>query len=129
MKAARALQAARLVLYDHLVSKGALKLVGAEAELIYVGKESGHHTLPQEGIIEMMVRLARSGRRVLRLKGRRPLHLRPRRRSTRPGSGWRALRSSPRHQRRAGRGTAPRHAADAPRPRRVACLRHRPPAR
>ena len=72
VKAARALQAARLVLYDHLVSKEVLKLVGAEAELIYVGKESGHHTLPQEGIIEMMERLARSGRRVLRLKGGDP---------------------------------------------------------
>ena len=72
VKAARALQAARLVLYDHLVSKEVLKLVGAEADLVYVGKESGHHTLPQEGIIEMMVRLARSGRRVLRLKGGDP---------------------------------------------------------
>jgi uroporphyrin-III C-methyltransferase len=72
VKAARALQAARLVLYDHLVSKEVLKLVGAEADLVYVGKESGHHTLPQEDIIQMMVRLARSGRRVLRLKGGDP---------------------------------------------------------
>jgi len=72
VKAARALQAARLVLYDHLVSKEVLKLVGGGADLVYVGKESGHHTLPQEGIIDMMVRMARSGRRVLRLKGGDP---------------------------------------------------------
>jgi uroporphyrin-III C-methyltransferase len=72
VKAARALAAARLVLYDHLVSKAVLALVPPDADLIYVGKESGHHTLPQEGIIDVMLRLARSGRRVLRLKGGDP---------------------------------------------------------
>lgn len=72
VKAARALQAARLVLYDHLVSKDVLKLVDPAADLVYVGKESGHHTLPQENIIGLMVRLAKSGRRVLRLKGGDP---------------------------------------------------------
>jgi uroporphyrin-III C-methyltransferase len=72
VKAARALQSARLVLYDHLVSKDVLKLVDANADLVYVGKESGHHTLAQEGIIELMIRLAKSGRRVLRLKGGDP---------------------------------------------------------
>lgn len=72
VKAAQALQCATLVLYDHLVSKAVLKLVPASADLVYVGKESGHHTLPQEGIIELMVRLARSGRRLVRLKGGDP---------------------------------------------------------
>jgi len=72
VKAARALAEARLVLYDHLVSKAVLALVPTDADLIYVGKESGHHTLPQEGIIDVMLRLARSGRRVLRLKGGDP---------------------------------------------------------
>nr|HPM66230.1 uroporphyrinogen-III C-methyltransferase [Piscinibacter sp.] len=61
-----------LVLYDHLVSKAVLKLVPPGADLVYVGKESGHHTLPQEGIIDLMVRLARSGRRLVRLKGGDP---------------------------------------------------------
>jgi uroporphyrin-III C-methyltransferase len=60
------------VLYDHLVSKAVLKLVPPGADLVYVGKESGHHTLPQEGIIDLMVRLARSGRRLVRLKGGDP---------------------------------------------------------
>lgn len=72
VKAANALRAASLVLYDHLVSKAVLGLVPAEADLVYVGKESGHHTLPQEGIIELMVRLAKSGRRLVRLKGGDP---------------------------------------------------------
>lgn len=72
VKAARALGQATLVLYDHLVSKDVLKLIRDDADLIYVGKEAGHHTLTQEGIIELLIRLARSGRAVLRLKGGDP---------------------------------------------------------
>ncbi|MDL2337813.1 MAG: uroporphyrinogen-III C-methyltransferase, partial [Pseudomonadota bacterium] len=72
LKAAKALRAASLVMYDHLVGKEVLDLVPRCADRIYVGKESGHHTLTQDGIIELMVRLARSGRPVLRLKGGDP---------------------------------------------------------
>jgi len=72
VKAARALAAARIVLYDHLVSKDVLKLVSPQADLVYVGKESSQHTLPQPAIIELMLRLARSGKPVLRLKGGDP---------------------------------------------------------
>ena len=72
LKAARALAAARIVLYDHLVSKEVLKLVPPGTDLVYVGKESAHHTLPQEAIIDLILRLARSGRPVLRLKGGDP---------------------------------------------------------
>lgn len=72
VKAARALRHARLVLYDHLVSREVLRLVPEDADLIYVGKQSGQHTLPQASIIELMLRLARSGRRVVRLKGGDP---------------------------------------------------------
>jgi uroporphyrin-III C-methyltransferase len=72
LKAAKALQAARLVLYDHLVSKEVLELLPKGADRIYVGKEAGCHTLTQEGIIELMIRLARAGRPVLRLKGGDP---------------------------------------------------------
>ena len=72
LKAAKALQASQLVMYDHLVGKQVLDLVPRSADRIYVGKESGHHTLTQDGIIDLMVRLARSGRTVLRLKGGDP---------------------------------------------------------
>jgi uroporphyrin-III C-methyltransferase len=72
VKAARAIAQAQLVLYDHLVSKQVLQLLPPTAELIYVGKKSGQHALPQEGIIELMLRLAQSGRPVLRLKGGDP---------------------------------------------------------
>ncbi len=58
-----------LVLYDHLVGPAVLDCIAPGAERIYVGKESSRHTLPQEQIIELMVRLARSGRNVVRLKG------------------------------------------------------------
>ncbi len=69
IKALKALQSARLVLYDHLVSPAVLALLSADADQVYVGKESSCHTLPQESIIDLMIRLAKSGRPVLRLKG------------------------------------------------------------
>ena len=68
-KAYRALQSATLVLYDHLVSPAVLDFLPPDADRVYVGKESSRHTLPQASIIELMLRLARSGRPVLRLKG------------------------------------------------------------
>ncbi|BDI07617.1 uroporphyrinogen-III C-methyltransferase [Sphaerotilus microaerophilus] len=72
LKAARLLGNARLLLYDHLVSREVLRLVPDDADLIYVGKEAGQHTLGQEAIVELMLRLARSGRSLVRLKGGDP---------------------------------------------------------
>lgn len=72
VRAARALQQATLVLHDHLVADEVLALAPAGAQRIYVGKESGAHTLSQPAIIALMLRLARSGRPVLRLKGGDP---------------------------------------------------------
>lgn len=72
LRALRALQSATLVLHDHLVAPEVLALVPATAERIYVGKESGAHTLQQTAITELMLGLARSGRAVLRLKGGDP---------------------------------------------------------
>lgn len=69
LRAVKALRGARMVLYDHLVSKDVLRYVAEDADLIYVGKEASHHTLPQESIIDLMLRLARSGRSLVRLKG------------------------------------------------------------
>ena len=59
LKAAKALAQASLVLYDNLVSQDVLQLVPEGAERIYVGKQSSNHSLPQEGIIDLMIRLAR----------------------------------------------------------------------
>lgn len=72
VKAARAIASASLVLYDRLVSPEILALLPSGADRIDVGKESSHHTLPQDAIVELLVRLARSGRAVLRLKGGDP---------------------------------------------------------
>src|SRR5574343_718873 len=72
VKAARALQQARLVVYDPLVSLEVVRLAGAGADLLYVGKEAGRHTLPQGDLCALMVRLAREGRSLVRLKGGDP---------------------------------------------------------
>lgn len=72
VKAARLLAGARTVLYDQLVGDAVLALVPADAERIYVGKRAGCHAVPQDGIIAMMVALARAGRDVIRLKGGDP---------------------------------------------------------
>lgn len=69
VKAWRALESAELLLYDNLVSDAILALAPASAQRCYVGKEASRHSLPQESICELMIKLAREGRRVLRLKG------------------------------------------------------------
>jgi uroporphyrin-III C-methyltransferase len=72
IKAAKALRAASLVLYDHLVGDEVLEMLPCGAERIYVGKQAGHHALSQQAIIDLMLALARSGRPLLRLKGGDP---------------------------------------------------------
>ena len=72
LRAARLLAQADVVVYDHLIGPGVLELVGADAERIYVGKERSHHSMPQDEINGLLVRLARAGRDVVRLKGGDP---------------------------------------------------------
>lgn len=71
-RALRLLQQADVIVYDRLVSKEILELGRRDAELIYVGKERDFHSLPQEDINNLLARLAKEGKRVLRLKGGDP---------------------------------------------------------
>ena len=72
-KALRLIQQADVVLYDRLVSKGVMELVRRDSELIYVGKKGGsQESTRQIDINDQLVELAKSGRRVCRLKGGDP---------------------------------------------------------
>jgi uroporphyrin-III C-methyltransferase/precorrin-2 dehydrogenase/sirohydrochlorin ferrochelatase len=71
-KAARLLQQADVVVYDNLVSAGVIRLIPAAVEKIYVGKQTSRHTLPQEELNQLLVKLAEEGKNVVRLKGGDP---------------------------------------------------------
>jgi len=60
------------VFYDRLIPPGALDGARAEAELVYVGKQPGVPSVPQEEIGERLTEAARTGKSVVRLKGGDP---------------------------------------------------------
>ena len=72
LRAHELMQQADVVLYDRLVSPAVIDLVGSEVQRIYVGKAEGKHALDQGEINQLMVRLAKRGKKVLRLKGGDP---------------------------------------------------------
>ncbi|NNG03520.1 MAG: uroporphyrinogen-III C-methyltransferase [Inquilinus sp.] len=72
VKALRLLGDADAVVYDRLVSAEVRALIPAGAMQVFVGKASNCHPTPQDEINDLIVRLARGGRRVVRLKGGDP---------------------------------------------------------
>lgn len=71
-KALRLLQQADIVLYDRLIGEGILELARRDADKIYVGKQRSEHAMPQSEINATLLSLAKSGKRVARLKGGDP---------------------------------------------------------
>lgn len=72
VKALRRLQQADVVVYDRLVSDAIMELIPPGISRISVGKTRGCHTVPQNQINQLLVDMAVSGRRVVRLKGGDP---------------------------------------------------------
>tara|TARA_B100001142_G_scaffold202890_1_gene201352 strand:+ start:23 stop:1087 length:1065 start_codon:yes stop_codon:yes gene_type:complete len=71
-RALRLMQKADVVLHDRLVTDEIMELVRRDAELVFVGKRRGDHAMPQDEISQLMIKLAKEGKRVLRLKSGDP---------------------------------------------------------
>ena len=72
VRAAQLIASAELIALDALVSREIAALIPKDAEIVYVGKRSSAHTLPQDQINKRLVQEAKKGRRVVRLKGGDP---------------------------------------------------------
>jgi uroporphyrin-III C-methyltransferase/precorrin-2 dehydrogenase/sirohydrochlorin ferrochelatase len=71
-RALRLMQQCDVVLHDALVSDEILNLCRRDADRIYVGKRRANHAVPQEGINQLLITLAKKGKKVVRLKGGDP---------------------------------------------------------
>ncbi len=72
IKASEAIKSADAVVYDRLVSKEIIELIPTGVARFFVGKSSGCHSVPQDEISRLLVRLARRNHRIVRLKGGDP---------------------------------------------------------
>ncbi|HZH59330.1 MAG TPA: uroporphyrinogen-III C-methyltransferase [Metabacillus sp.] len=72
IKALKCIQQSDVILYDRLVNKEILKHAKKDCELVYCGKLPNYHTMKQETINHFLIKYAKSGKTVTRLKGGDP---------------------------------------------------------
>src|SRR3989339_1552524 len=72
LKAIECLKKAKVVIYDRLVNPELLKYAPQDAEILYAGKASKKHSLTQDEINRLIVKKAKEGKTVVRLKGGDP---------------------------------------------------------
>jgi len=72
LRGAELLKRAEVVVYDALVNKDLLRLAPKTAEIIYGGKRSKEHAIPQDELNQLLIRKAKDGKVVVRLKGGDP---------------------------------------------------------
>ncbi len=72
LRALELLKKADVIIYDRLVSKTILEQIPSKTKKLYVGKSSGKHSVPQDKINELIVKEAKLGKKVVRLKGGDP---------------------------------------------------------
>ena len=72
LRARELIESADVLVYDYLVHPDLVAWVRAGCEVIYVGKKAGFHSMPQEEIEALLVKKAKAGKRVVRLKGGDP---------------------------------------------------------
>ncbi|WP_038055463.1 uroporphyrinogen-III C-methyltransferase [Thermodesulfobacterium hydrogeniphilum] len=72
LKGKKVLEEADVIIYDYLANVKLLNFCKENVEKIYVGKKGGAHTLPQEKINKLLVKKAKEGKTVVRLKGGDP---------------------------------------------------------
>jgi len=72
VKAHRLLGEVDVIVYDRLVAKSILALIPETTERVFAGKRASNHYMPQEDINNLLVDLARVGKKVMRLKGGDP---------------------------------------------------------
>jgi uroporphyrin-III C-methyltransferase/precorrin-2 dehydrogenase/sirohydrochlorin ferrochelatase len=73
LRAQRLLQSADVIVHDQLVPDAVIEMGRRDAERVSVGKKKGHHSFTQAQINALLVRLAREGKRVARLKSGDPM--------------------------------------------------------
>lgn len=72
LRGAELLKRADVVVYDALVNKDLLRLAPKSAEIIYGGKRSREHAIPQDELNQLLIKKAKEGKTVVRLKGGDP---------------------------------------------------------